>query len=188
MLLLGIGIAASTITFSVVSAFWLRPLVAQQPEKLVRLVTIRPRIGARSYFSVGMMEALQKRPEMFRKVGAGHEFMALYEDGVHRERALVGAVSPSYFEVFGVGGDGVWVTRRVDVVGKPVTLKGQRFVVTGKLPEGFHGTGLEAGPEIFVTTAVEDLRTSDDLEIVARLRMGFRLRLLRSRPMRCTEP
>jgi predicted permease len=190
VLLLGVGIGAGTVTFSVVNAFWLRPLGVQQPEKLVRLVKIRPRIGARSSFPVALMEAMQKQPEMFRKVGAGHEFMTLYEDGVRRERVLVGAVSRSYFEVMGVGGDGVWLTSRfrdrcfgigAGVVGKAVTLRGLRFVVSGVLPEGFHGTGLEAGPDLFVTTGVEQLQRGDDLEIVARLVDGVPMKVAEER-------
>lgn len=180
-LLLGLDVAAVTLTFAVVNAFWLKPLAVQQPEQLVRLVTIRPRIGVRSYFPLAMMEALQKRPEMFRKVGAGHEFLTLFEDGVRRENVLVAPVSRSYFETLGVGGEGVWVTARfrercfgagVDVVGKAITLRGMRFVLAGVLPAGFHGTGVRSGPEIFVTTGLAQLRRGDDLEIVARLAEG----------------
>lgn len=190
VLLLGVGIGAGTVTFSVVNAFWLRPLGVQQPEKLVRLVKIRPRIGARSSFPVELMEELQKQPKLFRKVGAGHEFAALYEDGVRRERVLVGAVSRSYFEVMGVGGDGVWLTARfrdrcfgagAEVAGKAISLRGLRFVVAGVLPEGFHGTGLEAGPDLFVTIGVEQLRRSADLEIVARLADGVPLKVAEER-------
>ena len=48
--LLAFGVAANTVIFSLVDALLLRPLPVRDPERLVRLITVRPALGPRSSF------------------------------------------------------------------------------------------------------------------------------------------
>src|SRR6187399_2315350 len=86
--LLAIGIAAATITFTFVDALLLRKLPAPQPESIYRLVTIRPRLGPRSYFTERFLQALQHQATPFSTVSATYDFSTGFTDGGRAERVL----------------------------------------------------------------------------------------------------
>lgn len=182
-LLLGLGIAASVVTFTVADSLLYKPLLAEAPEQLVRAVTIRPRIGPRSYFSFQFRDALRKN-QMFTGATASMEFTGGYTDEGRVERVLIGAVDEHYFEVFGVkpelgrteGGavlsNSYWKSRyggRADVLGRKVTVRGKPFEIVGVMPAGFNGATVETAAAVRVPLTVVERPEELGSEVVARL-------------------
>ena len=196
--LLAIGIAAATIAFSLADALLLKPLSAKTPEQLVRIVSIRPRIGPRSYFPPTYVDLLRSDSKSFINVCGSYDFNSGFEDFKGMERTLMTAVDSSYFETFGINAPAnfsdnsillshrFWRSRygeSKDVIGKTVSIRGISFVISGVLPRGFHGSSLEAGSSVFIPmNALGSLfspRTQFlnnlQLEVVARLAPGVNI-------------
>jgi predicted permease len=173
--LLAGGIATATLTFTVVNALLLRPLPVPEPERLVRLVTIRPRLGPRSYFSARFHQLLQSEAaKAFVSVSATYEASTGYTDEKRTERVLVAVTSSAFFTTFGIrpvigsafphdepakGTAPVLLSHRFwqrryggahNVIGRPVAIRGMPFEVAGVLPEGFNGATVESGPDVRV--------------------------------------
>ena len=150
----------------------LRTLKVAEPEQLVRLVTIRPRLGARSYFTEKFRQVLQQQTTPFSAVSATYDFSTGYTDSGRTERVLASGTSASFFSLFGAapligsafaGDEAVQATPPVllsyafwqrryggapDVIGRPVTIRGMPFQIAGVLPRGFNGATVESGPDL----------------------------------------
>jgi predicted permease len=162
VLMLGLGIGATTTIFSVINGLFLRPPPqVREPERLVSVFTSDfsgPAFGASSHpdyldFAAGAraLEGLAaSMPRPFSGAAGGASFRALGE-----------MVSDEYFAVLGVplasgagftaGGSetqvvishGLWMrelggTR--DVVGRTLRLSGHTFTIAGVAPAGFAGS------------------------------------------------
>jgi putative ABC transport system permease protein len=167
----GLGIGATTVIFSAVNATLLRPLPYADPERLVRIYTDTP--PNKFPFSVVDYQALDAHQTRFERI-AGYQSRALaFSDGKVAERLTGRIVSWTYFGLLGItpafgrdftASDGrpgsprtvivspsFWQQRlggRVDAIGKPVTLDGVDYTLTGVLPPT--NGPLERGQHFFI--------------------------------------
>jgi putative ABC transport system permease protein len=167
----GLGIGATTVTFSAVHAALLRPLPYSDPEQLVRIYTDAPPNKFR--FSVVDYMALQAQQTHFTQIAGYTERAMAFSDGTVAERLRGRAVSWTYFALLGISPaigrsftetDGrpgsppavivshaFWQQRlggRPDVVGKAVRLDGADYTLAGVLPQ--YAGPLEQGQDFFV--------------------------------------
>ncbi len=210
--LMVIGIAAATLTFTFTNALLLRPLPVRAPERLVRIVTVSPRIRTRSDFNWRYWDALRREAKAFSGVTATLDRSGWYADGQRTERVQWAASSTSFFETFGVApliGSAYsaqaplravlsyqfWKRRYAGdtaVVGRVVRLQGAAFEIAGVMPEGFNGATVESGPDVrvplealaslFPGTGIEEWDGS--FELVARLSDGVAVEAARGEAYR----
>ena len=167
----GLGIGATTVIFGAVNATLLRPLPYADPERLVRIYTDTP--PNKFPFSVADYQALDAHQTRFERI-AGYQSRALaFSDGKVAERLTGRIVSWTYFGLLGITpafgrdfteSDGrpgsprtvivsqsFWQQRlggRADAIGKPVTLDGVDYTLTGVLPPT--NGPLERGQHFFI--------------------------------------
>jgi predicted permease len=199
---LALGIAATTVAFSVLNSFLIRPLPVRDPQRLVRVYTsyaAGPRHFTVSYPDYEDMRGLDR---VFEGVLVEEPVpVALAADGSH-ERVWTERVSPGYFALLGlrpahgrffapeeenasggealaVIGHGLWQRRfggSLRVLGETLVLDGQPFPIIGVAPPGFHGINIGVFPDVWLPA----MRTSDGLRsraargsfAMARLRSG----------------
>ena len=167
----GLGIGATTVIFGAVNATLLRPLPYADPARLVRIYTDTP--PNKFPFSVADYQALAAHQTQFERI-AGYQSRALaFSDGKVAERLTGRIVSWSYFGLLGITpalgrdfteSDGrpgsprtvivsqsFWQERlggRADAIGKPVTLDGVDYTLTGVLSPT--NGPLERGQHFFI--------------------------------------
>ena len=172
--LLAFAVAANTVIFSLVDALLLRPLPVRDPERLVRLVTVRTQIGARSQFLVEEYEAWKKQASSLQDLFAWSEYDLYVTAGEGTERARVHFVTDNFFSGLGAtpflgrlltpedqslrGGMApvvlshpYWKRRfRGDsnIVGRVVEANGHKVMIVGVTARGFNGLTLETSPDI----------------------------------------
>ncbi len=176
----GLGIGATTVIFGAVNATLLRPLPYAHPERLVRIFTDAP--PNRFPFSVADYQALEAQQTRFERI-AGYQSRALaFSDGKVAERLTGRIVTWTYFGLLGITpalgrdfteADGrpgsprtvivsqtFWRQRlggRADAIGKPVTLDGVGYTLTGVLPVDERSVRTRA--RVFHRRAVADTDT-----------------------------
>src|SRR5713226_7800637 len=102
-LLLGLGIGAVSVFFSIVDALLLRPLPVRDPQELVRVVQIRPNLAAGSYFHESFLRALREGSRTLRDAFAWQEYNVPFVESGAPERIRAEGVSGNYFVALGVG-------------------------------------------------------------------------------------
>jgi predicted permease len=165
-LTLGLGIGANTAIFSIVNAFFYRPLSVPQPEQMTVLAT--KRLADADLFNVSYPDYVDYRDQSDAFSG-----MTIYTLGFlgvatpeGADRVLVSFVDTNYFDVLqlqpGAGrllqpsdgqgeqadpvivlGQSYWKRRfaaNPAVGGQSVTVNGHAFTVVGVVPEGFTGS------------------------------------------------
>ena len=177
ILSLALGIGANAAIFSLVNTILFRPLPVFEPSRLVELTPTRQ--GSEfNNFSYPLYRDFRDRNEVFDSL-AVYRFapMSLSREG-NNERIWGFIVSGNYFDMLGVkpaagrffaqeedrvpGASpvavvsyGCWQRRfggDPGLVGKEITINGNRFDVVGIAPEGFAGTVIIFTPEIWVPT------------------------------------
>ena len=172
--LLAAGIATNTVIFSLVDALLLRPLPVRDPDRLVRLVRIRPPLVPTSEFLYEEYEVWKKRVSGFEDLFAWSEHDMFLAVGDATERSRVHFVSGGFFDALGVkpalgrllsSDDDAqqsgtapavlsfpyWQRRfagDAGVVGRTVTVDGHKAVVIGVTPKGFNGMSVETSPDV----------------------------------------
>jgi predicted permease len=172
--LLALGIAANTVVFSVVDALLLRPLPVRDPERLVRMVTIRPPLRPLSEFVFEEeFQLWQKQVSGFEDLFAWSEFDMFLAVGESTERARVHFITGNFFEALGVKpaqgrllspdddaprgtlpvvlSHHYWQRRfagDTGVVGRIITIEGHKAVVVGVTPKAFNGMTVETSPDV----------------------------------------
>ena len=173
VLLLGLGIGATTTVFTLINTVFLRPPTGvHAPEQLVAIYTSDysgPRFGNTSYPDL----------EDFRAATAGALETAGYtiaplsvSTGAERFRTAGELVTRNYFSVLGVaptlgrlfGGEeeptaavlshALWQGRfggASDVLGRTIRVGGQSFTVVGVAPPGFTGSMRGVGADVWLT-------------------------------------
>ena len=199
-LFIALGIAANTQIFTLVDALLLRPLPVRDPQNLVQLFEIRPKLPLYPYFDYAFYKQLASRSStLFQAVGQIELTLPL-ERGATAERSHPHCVTGNFFTDLGVqpymrrlladGDDHVAVLsyqywersfgRDPNVVGQTVRLRGRPFQIVGVAPEQFTGTILDSGPDLWIPYANVNFSDTPSpnldnyvIEIVARLRPGI---------------
>ena len=196
VLTFGLGIGASTATFSVASAFLFSPLGLPHSQNLVTLNEgqgSHPLNASFADFSSWQQESLSFT-EMAARTWA---YLNLTGNG-EPERLSVARVSPNFFHLVGVGpamGRGfldsesragndrevvlsfaLWQHRfaaNPNIVGQQITLNQQAYTVAGIMPNGFHfPQAVDLWQPLALTDAEKNDRSSHDFAVFARLKPG----------------
>jgi predicted permease len=165
VLTLALGIGATTAIFSVIDGVLLRPLPYPNHDRLV-LVWSTARLGGERQadlpFPPGNFTDLRERSRSFEALAAFRAWPFTLGDGDETERLNGARVSPELFTVLGVRpmlgraftatddqpgaarvvlvGHALWQRQFGSdpaVIGRQVTLNGDRFTVVGVMPAGF---------------------------------------------------
>lgn len=200
ILLIALGVAANTQIFTLVNTLLLRPLPVRDPQNLVQLFEIRPKVPAYPYFDYPFYKELVSRSStLFQAVGQ-MEWILPLERGTNTERSHLHGVTDNFFSDLGVrpllgrvlsNGDdhvavlsyGYWVRsfgRDPKAVGQTVRIKDHPFQIVGVAPEQFDGTIVDSGPDLWIPfsnfldfSGVPDPKLDNFvIEILARLRPG----------------
>ena len=175
ILSLALGIGANAAIFSLVNTILFRPLPVFEPWRIVELAPTRQGSDFNN-FSYPLYRDFRDRNEVFDSL-AVYRFapMSLSREG-NNERIWGFIVSGNYFDLLGVKpaagrfftqeedrvpganpvavvSHGCWQRRfggDPNLVGKEITINGNRFDVVGIAPEGFVGTVIIFTPEIWV--------------------------------------
>ena len=202
VLVLAIGISANAVIFSVVDAFLLRKLPVDQPERLVRLIQLRPNGGQTWHFTSELCETIATTSTTFSEVLCQGQLDVALRVGGATERVSVHLVSPAFFSTLGVGthigrtfdpsGDHIEETTAVlshhfwqrrfqgdtSVLDRTLILNGNPFVVIGVSTAGFSGLAIDTSPDIRVLASARRPLTNPEAarempaQIFARLRPG----------------
>lgn len=195
--LLGIGIGANTLIFSVVDTLLLRPLPVKQPEQLVRLVEVHPTGFITWTLPYALCEQLGANASSLSDVLCQGDLDVAYGDGAATERIRVNAVSGNFFSALGIeahlgrvltsdGGPMLavlsydfWQRRLAAspaVIGRTIRLNGHAFTVAGVLPRGINGLSIDTSPDIRATlSAGKLLAQKRDEQSVTSFLMQFQI-------------
>jgi putative ABC transport system permease protein len=159
ILVLGLGIGASTALFSVIHAILIRPLPYANGSGLVVVRQLTPRGGLPEMnFSVAEIEDFRNQNRTLKALAEYHSMSFMLLDPDKTERVRTGVVSADFFDIFGVkpvrgrgfmraddqpGAPAVllmsfeyWHKRGADpaIVGKAVRMNDREHIVIGVLP------------------------------------------------------
>ena len=195
---LALGIGATTAMFTVVNSVLLRPLRFREPEHVVVIEGVNPKMGiTRSSVSVPDIADWQKQSTSFEQIAgfiSGGAFLGI---GDESERVRSTGVSTDFFPLFGatpmigraiqasdmpdeapwvvVISYGLWQRRfggAADVVNRQITFNGHNATVVGIMPAGFNypeDTEMWYG---FPLDPAREQRFNRYVQVVARLRPG----------------
>jgi predicted permease len=198
VLILGIGIGATTAVFSVVNAVLLKPLAYHDSERIVVLSTLWKKYGPGGNVSI---------PDFYDWHDGSTSFdaMAYYSGGdtsvttgSRTDFATVTRVTNEFFKVFsiepvagrgfnadesGSGGGAVLISYSfaqkhyrsfADALGSTLTLGGRILPIVGILPAGFQFPGKTEiwFPEEAIVQNVPPSRSGHNVQVIARLKKG----------------
>src|SRR6185437_981319 len=168
-LLLGIGIGANTLIFSLVNTLLLRPLPVKHPEQLVRLIEVHPTNFITWDSPYVLCEQLANARSL-NEVFCQGDLDVAFDDGNSTERVRVNSVSRNFFSALGIhallgrvlapGDDNAglmpavlsydfWQRRlagSASIVGRAIRLNGRAFTVVGVLPKEVNGMTVDTTP------------------------------------------
>ncbi|MGH9942993.1 MAG: ABC transporter permease [Pyrinomonadaceae bacterium] len=200
VLALGLGIAANTTIFGAINALLLKPFAFREMDRLVSVFETVPQIGV-EYGSVAPanFRDLRSQTTSFETLAASTGWSANLTADDRPERITGAAVTPGFFELFGVGmklgrtfaaeeeqpgrdatvviGEDLWRRRfnaDPNVVGRSVRINESNFTVVGVAPEemAYPRGGTEMWrPFVFDEEDVRD-RESHYLRVSGRLKPG----------------
>ena len=214
MLTLALGVGASTAVFSIVHAVLLRPLPYPDPDALVELLesNLAGNVGAMRASSLNYL-SWAERSRSFDAIGAFTGTGATLTGAGEPDVLGASLVTASLFRVLQVAplagrplrdgdeqpaaprvvvlGEGLWRARfgsDPDIVGRSITLDGQRHEVVGIMPRVFREVGRAqasgvAGAQVFLPMSIDRARESrgnHTLRVVGRLREGVPLEQARA--------
>jgi predicted permease len=170
---IGLGIAANSTIFSMVSRFVLRPAPVANPAALLAVYTTHDGEQCCNNFSWPLYKDVQGQAESFSGVAAYYELLPASIGGNGEpERVWGQSVTSNFFDVvqtritLGRGflsseeplpvivlGQRLWQRRFASdpaILGKSITLSGHPFTVVGVSAPGFHGLDLILDPEFWI--------------------------------------
>jgi predicted permease len=203
---LAIGIAATSISFSLVNGFFIRPIPIQQPERFVRLYNAYKHGDPYFTFSYADFRDMRALRSVFADAAAEQPVPFSLGTAGAAERVWGELVSEGYFRVLGVtpalgrvfapsedavpGGDaavvlshGLWMRLfggRPGVVDERVLINGHSFRVIGVAPDRFGGTTLGFVADLWMPAAAERRIHSTDTLTPRGLRGWFGMARLNS--------
>lgn len=185
---LALGIGVNTGIFSVVHAFVFSSRPFPQPEQVVQLYTQDTKNPEKyRLFSYPTYRDLTAQAgDSFSGILAHNLSMVGIGEGADARRSLVGLVSANYFDVLGVklvrgraftpaeetpgaaapvvvASHLVWKRTGFDptFLGSTLRVNERNFTVVGIAPEGFTGTMMMVGPELYFPLGMFDLLNND---------------------------
>jgi putative ABC transport system permease protein len=161
---LALGIGATTAMFTVVNSVLLQPMGFPEPERIVILEGVNPRLGsARSNMSTPDVVDWQQQSQSFEQIAGFIEWGAFLSTGDETERVRAAGVSAEFFPLLrtqplsgrtiqasdtqpdsapvSVISYGLWQRRfggAPDVVNRSITLSGVKGTIVGIMPAGFN--------------------------------------------------
>jgi putative ABC transport system permease protein len=208
ILTLALGVGATTAVFSVVHAILLRPLPYPEPDRLVELFEENLEDGALLRASALNYLSWAERSRSLAAIAAfGGSAFTMTGDG-DAESLRASVVTTSLFRVLALSpilgralqpedeqpgsprvvalGESLWRSRfggDQKIVGRFITLDGQRYEVVGVMPRAFREVGraqigATTDPQIFLPRVIErarENRGNHTLRAVGRLRPGVTL-------------
>jgi predicted permease len=207
VLTLALGVGASTAVFSVVHAILLRPLPYPEPDRLVEVFEDNPRAGVMRVAALNYL-SWAERSRGLEAIGAFNGAAATLTDEGDPELLSGSLVTSSLFHVLRVPplvgrtlqledeqrgstrvvvlSESLWRSRfggDRQIVGRSITLDGERHQVVGVMPRAFREVGrtqvgATANAQIFLPMAIDraqDNRANHTLRVVGRLRRGVTL-------------
>jgi putative ABC transport system permease protein len=210
VLTLALGIGANTAIFSVVDELLVRPLPYRDAERLVMLWEISPEGRHQNTTSRSNFRAWREQSTVFESMAAFADYnIALTGGSGEPEEVAAQLANPELFRVVGVEpvlgrsftqedarlgaplvamlSHGLWRRRfggDPRVIGNPITLDGQPYVVVGVLPAGFEwhirtrsrtGKSAEIWTPLAMPTEGDAATRGRFLSAVARLKPGVSL-------------
>jgi predicted permease len=181
VLVLALGVAATSVSFSLVNGFFVRPIAIPDPGRFVRLYSAYPQGEPYFTFSYPDFRDMRALATTFAAAAAEQPEPFIVARSGAPERLWAELVSDGYFPALGLapslgrfftfsedavpGGDavvvlshGLWTRlfgRRVDAIGDRILLNGQSFQVIGVAPQRFGGTTLGFTSELWIPAAAE---------------------------------
>ncbi len=204
-LILGLGIGAATAILSAASPVLFEPLNYPEPDRILSIAD-RSEGNATLPVTFGTFLELRERSRAFESLAVFNSWLPTLTGGPEPERLEAQRVSAGYFDVLGVrpalgrgldpaadrpGGtnevvlsDGLWRRRFAadpGVIGRPVDLDSESFVVVGVMPVDFENVTFPSA-QAWAPLQYDALVTSFDtrewgrhLEMAGRLREGLAL-------------
>ena len=195
---LALGIGATTAMFTVVNSVLLRPLQFREPQRIVLLEGVNPKMGiTRSSVSVPDIVDWQKQSTSFEQLAAFYSGGTFLGIGEETERVRSSAVSADFFPLFGTAplsgrvlqasdapDDAPWVVvisyglwqRRfggaADVVNRQITFNGHNATIVGIMPAEFNYPQDTEMWYAFLLDPAREQRFNRYVELVARLKPG----------------
>jgi putative ABC transport system permease protein len=197
---LALGIGATTAMFTVVNSVLLRPLQLPEPERIVLLEGVNPRLGiTQSNMSEPDILDWQQQSQSFEQISGFASGGAVLSTGEEAERVRAGYVSPEFFPLFRTNAlHGRWVLAgdvqegvqpvavisyalwqrafggAASIVNSNVTISGRSTTIVGIMPAGFNFPG-EAELWIPFQLSPTEERYNRSVSAVARLKPGVPL-------------
>ena len=176
---LALGISATTVVFSVLNAFILRPLDVPEADSLYEIERGPDKAGSQSYPDY---VDLRDRNRTFDDLAAFSFAQVGLDTGDNPTRAWAQSVTGNYFDALRIQphlgrffhasdehgpnsvpdvvlGHSYWHTHFQDdpsVVGRVVRLNKHPYTIVGVAPPGFHGTLMFFSPDVFVPLVNEE--------------------------------
>ena len=201
ILMLALGIGATTAIVTVIRGVLLQPLALREPDRIVEVYSAFPQRGIdRMVFAEGNTWDIRDQNTVFSQVGISHGVAYSLTGGGDAERVGGQLVSAGFFEAMGItplagrvfqpGDDDpgapdlrvvlsepLWVRRygrAPDIIGRSITLDGRPYEVIGVVPQEPATQGGENIYVPFIRRAKTD-RGSWEYTVVGRLKPGVTL-------------
>lgn len=198
---LALGIGATTAMFTVVNSVLLRPLPFAEPEQIVQLTGVCPRLGiTESSMSVPDIADWQQQSQSFEQIAgffSGGVFLSLNDE---TERVRASSVAPEFFPLFrtnpiagrtfqptdsqtgaepvAVIGYGIWQRRfggSMSVLNSKMMISNEPTTIVGIMPAGFdYPAESEIWAPLEINPAAER-RDNRYVNVISRLKPGVSL-------------
>src|SRR3954468_24787963 len=205
VVVLALGIGATTAVFSVVRGVLLQPLPYRNVDRLVTFRADAPGLAAAPALTAEQFVALQARTDIFEEAATANESPASITGVADMERVTSASISDNFLPLFGVAPalgrqvdsrhdvGPIWV-QAVDisyelwqrrwhgdpkVVGRGIEVNNLKMTIAGVMPRGFRlylGEGTGIAPRVDVWfPGAPDHGPARACPVVARLRPGVTL-------------
>ncbi len=187
ILVLALGIGANSAIFSLINALLLKPLPINRPGQLAGIYVERttPPGGFRAFSYPNYLD-LRNEIDGFSRVAAHAVSLVGVGEGEVTRRVFADSVTANYFETFGspltigraftpaeaepganlpvaIVSYSFWERedRRPDILGESIRVNGQRLTIIGVAGEGFTGSSVLVGPELWLPLGLYGSITTD---------------------------